>query len=112
MSGDLKKSRTLVPEWDPLEIPNYPAVAFTNPELASTGLTEEQAIAKYEEGMKLSQVCSQKLETAQKKIEILIKSDKGKPKPEPFSAEEEFVKAEPKKAKKQKAKREEEELLF
>lgn len=82
--------------------------------LESGDLPLEQAIAKYEEGMNLSQVCSQKLEAAQKKIEILVKSDKGKPRTKSFSPQEEVSPEEKrKKAKKEKvAPADEEELLF
>ena len=54
-------------------------------ELESGRLPLEESIARYEEGIKLSQACSQKLEAAKKRIEILVKSDKGELQTEPFS---------------------------
>lgn len=59
-------------------------------ELESGELSLEEAIAKYEEGMKLSKICSRKLEAAKQKIEILVKTDKGKLKTHPFSAKGEL----------------------
>lgn len=37
----------------------------------------EQAIDLYQEGMKLSQLCSQKLEQVERKIEMLVEEDGG-----------------------------------
>lgn len=77
--------------------------------LESGELPLEEAIAKYEEGMKLSKICSQKLEEAREKIEILVKSDKGKAKTLPFPGEGEL----PVKGKVRRVKREsKEESLF
>lgn len=44
----------------------------------------EKSIQLYEEGMKLSKFCAGKLEEAEKKIEILTRTEEGKPKKEPF----------------------------
>jgi len=44
-------------------------------ELSSGKLTLQEALKKYEEGIKLSKECSQALEEAQQKVEILIKKD-------------------------------------
>ena len=54
---------------------------------------------KYEEGIKLSKMCSKKLEVARKKVEILLKSEDGSVELKAFderTAEEE-AKPEPKK---------------
>lgn len=69
--------------------------------LESGELPLEEAIAKYEEGMNLSKICSRKLETAREKIEILIKSDKGKTKTLPFPGEGEGVKVKTKRVKRE-----------
>lgn len=45
----------------------------------------EQALALFEEGMKLSNSCRSELETAEGKVEILLKQN-GKLQPEPFEA--------------------------
>lgn len=77
--------------------------------LESGELPLEEAIAKYEEGMNLSKICSRKLEEAREKIEILVKSDKGKAKALPFPGEGEL----PVKGKTKRVKREnKEESLF
>ncbi len=82
-------------------------------DLESGKLSLEESIAKYEEGMKLSGVCCRKLEAAKEKIEILVKSDKGKLTAKPFSAQEEPAGGEGKKIKKRKVQGENEgELLF
>ena len=39
----------------------------------------EESIKAFEEGMKLSKLCEQKLSEAQKKIEILVKKAGGRP---------------------------------
>jgi len=46
-------------------------------DLESGDLPLDEALKKYEEGVKLAGLCAKKLETAQKKVEILLKSDKG-----------------------------------
>ena len=48
-------------------------------ELESGELTLDEALKKYEEGIKLTRLCTKKLETAQKKVEILLKSSKEAP---------------------------------
>lgn len=49
----------------------------------------EESLKKYEEGIKLAKFCTEKLEEAEKKIEILTKNNSGKFKREPFKAKEE-----------------------
>ena len=50
-------------------------------------LALEDSLAKYEEGIRLSRICQKKLETARKRIEILVKSKDGKVKLEAFDDE-------------------------
>ncbi len=45
--------------------------------LESGDLPLEKALTKFEEGIKLSRICTEKLEKAQKKIELLLKDSKG-----------------------------------
>ena len=45
--------------------------------LESGDLQLEKSLAKFEEGIKLSRICTEKLEKAQKKIELLLKDSKG-----------------------------------
>ena len=47
-------------------------------------LTLDQALKKYEEGIKLSLICTKVLEDARKKIEIVAKGKDGAVKLEPF----------------------------
>ncbi len=47
--NNLKKSKKMTEDWEPLKTPNIPRLTFTHPELASTGLTEKQAKEKYGE---------------------------------------------------------------
>ena len=54
-------------------------------ELENGDLPLDEALKKYEEGVKLAGFCSKKLEAAQKKVEILIKSGKNGAELEPFN---------------------------
>ncbi len=58
-------------------------------ELEGGNLPLEDSLAKYEEGIKLSRICQKKLETAKKKVELLVKSKEGKFKLEAFGEESE-----------------------
>ena len=49
-------------------------------------LTLDEALKKYEEGVKLTRACQSKLQEAEKKIEILTRSLSGELKPVPFDA--------------------------
>jgi exodeoxyribonuclease VII small subunit len=40
-------------------------------------LTLDEALKKYQEGVELSRVCAQRLESAKKKIDVLVKNKKG-----------------------------------
>jgi exodeoxyribonuclease VII small subunit len=57
-------------------------------ELSGGKLTLGESLKKYEEGIKLTQNCSQVLEEAQRKVELLMKKD-GKFALEKFAEEEE-----------------------
>ena len=51
-------------------------------------LALEEAIGLFEEGMKISRFCSEKLEQAERRVEILLKSSEGVSE-EPFDPEKE-----------------------
>ncbi len=63
--------------------------------MESGDLNLDEALKLYEEGIKLSQGCTKRLEEAQKRIEVLLRSSSGEAKAVP--ADEDFK---PKKAKK------------
>ena len=52
-------------------------------------LSLEESLKLFEEGMRLSKLCSQKLTEVQKKVELLIKSEDGSLKTRPFPLDEE-----------------------
>jgi exodeoxyribonuclease VII small subunit len=52
-------------------------------------LSLDESLKLFEEGMRLSKLCSQKLTEVQKKVELLIKSEDGSLKTQPFPLEEE-----------------------
>ena len=58
-------------------------------ELEKGDLPLEDSLARYEEGIKLSRICQKKLETAKKKVELLVKSKEGKFKLEAFTEDSE-----------------------
>lgn len=45
-------------------------------DLEKGGLSLDEALKKYQEGIELSRVCSQRLENAKKKIDLLVKNKK------------------------------------
>ena len=57
-------------------------------ELEEGGLPLEKSLKKFEEGIKLSRFCSNKLKEAERKIELLTKNADGELETEPFDAEE------------------------
>ena len=57
-------------------------------ELEGGDLPLESAIKKFEEGMKLTKFCSEKLDETEKKVSILLKNAEGRISEEPFSAED------------------------
>ena len=56
-------------------------------ELESGDLTLDQALKKFQEGVKLSEFCSKKLDETEKKVSILLKDEEGDVRAEPFSME-------------------------
>ena len=46
-------------------------------DLEKGDLTLDEALKKYQEGIELARACSQRLESAKKKIDILVKNKKG-----------------------------------
>lgn len=55
--------------------------------LESDNLNLDESMKKFEEGMRISKLCNEKLENAEKKINILLEKD-GKIEEENFSAGE------------------------
>ena len=53
-------------------------------DLEKGDLTLDEALKKYQEGLELSQLCSQRLENARKKIDLLVKNKKGEFELKPF----------------------------
>lgn len=54
-------------------------------ELERQDISLEKALSDFEKGIKLSKICNQKLEQAEKKINILVQSEDGKLKEEKFN---------------------------
>ena len=52
--------------------------------LEDGSLSLDDALGKYEEGIKLSKLCAKRLEQAKKKVEILMKSEDGSIELKPF----------------------------
>lgn len=70
-------------------------------ELEAGNIPLEEALERYEEGIKLSKICAKKLEEARKRIEILLKSEDGSVELKPFDEKDAGAKpAGKKKAKK------------
>jgi len=46
-------------------------------DLEKGDLSLDEALKKYQEGLELSRLCSQRLESAKKKIDVLIRNKKG-----------------------------------
>ncbi len=46
-------------------------------DLEKGDLSLDEALKKYQEGLELSRVCSQKLDAAKKKVDVLTKNKKG-----------------------------------
>jgi len=63
-------------------------------EMESAELPLEDILKKYEEGSRLVRFCSQKLEEAEKKIELLTKKSDGSVALKPFQPEDEAEEAE------------------
>jgi len=56
-------------------------------ELESGDLTLDEAMKKFQEGVKLSKLCSNKLDETEKKVSILFKDEEGRIRVEPFEDE-------------------------
>ena len=53
-------------------------------DLEDGSLSLDDALGKYEDGIKLSKLCAKRLELAKKKVEILMKSEDGSVELKPF----------------------------
>jgi exodeoxyribonuclease VII small subunit len=69
-------------------------------DLEGGNLSLDDALDKYEEGIKLSKLCAKRLETAKKKVEILLKSEDGSVESKPFEESAAEEKSETKKSSK------------
>jgi len=58
-------------------------------DMETAELPLEDVLKKYEEGTRLVQFCAQKLEQAEKKIELLTHKNNGTPELKPFEPEQE-----------------------
>ncbi len=56
--------------------------------LENGDLPLEEAMKLFEEGMRLSKICSQRLMEVQKRVDLLLKGEDGQIKTEPFPFEE------------------------
>ncbi len=56
--------------------------------LENGDLPLEESLKLFEEGIRLSRFCNQKLNEAQKKVEVLLKGSGGESEPQPFEPEE------------------------
>lgn len=56
-------------------------------ELESGDLSLDEALKKFQDGVKLSKFCSNKLDETEKKVSILLKDEEGNIQAEPFSPE-------------------------
>lgn len=71
----------------------------------------EESLDKYAEGIKLSKICSKKLEVAKKKVELLLKSEDGSIELKEFDEKSAEEDSKPQDTKKKKARASEEELF-
>jgi len=62
--------------------------------LESEELPIDESLQLFEEGIRLSRFCNQKLEEVEKKIELILADAKGQPRIEPFEPEEEAAEEE------------------
>lgn len=56
-------------------------------ELESGDLALDEALKRFQEGVKLSKFCSKKLDETEKKVSILLKDEEGNVREEPFLPE-------------------------
>ena len=52
-------------------------------------LSLDSALELFEEGIQLSRFCHGKLESAERRVEILLKNSAGQPQPAPFAVDDE-----------------------
>jgi exodeoxyribonuclease VII small subunit len=57
-------------------------------DLEKGDLSLDEALKKYQEGIELARLCSQRLENAKKKIDLLVKNKKGEFELRPFDETE------------------------
>ena len=79
-------------------------------DLEDGNLSLDDALERYEEGIRLSKTCAKKLEVARRKVEILLKSEDGSVELKEF--DEKMAEEEEKPATETKKKRGKEEPLF
>jgi exodeoxyribonuclease VII small subunit len=77
--------------------------------LEKGGLSLSESLALFEKGVKLARFLREELEKAEKKVEILLKDEKGEVKEKPFELEREDVTAGEKEQEKELEEKEEEE---
>ena len=56
--------------------------------LEDGNLSLDESLALFEDGIKLSRLCSQRLDEAEKRVEILLKNENGSLSRQPFEPEE------------------------
>ena len=74
-------------------------------DLENGNMPLEDALKRYEEGVKLSRLCTQRLTQAETKIEVLTRALNGALEPEPLDEESGSKKARPLKSESQEAKK-------
>ncbi|MCK4389845.1 MAG: exodeoxyribonuclease VII small subunit [Desulfobacterales bacterium] len=62
-------------------------------ELERGDLSLDEALKKFQEGVKLSKLCSKKLDEIEKKVSILLKDEEGNVREEPFRDETSEIEA-------------------
>ena len=55
--------------------------------LEEEDLTLEEALKAYETGVRMAEICSKRLSEAERKVEVLMKTNAGRFKTEPFEAD-------------------------
>ncbi len=60
-------------------------------EMGSDRLPLEDLITRYEEGIKLVKVCEERLQTVEKRVEILTRTASGDPQLSPFDPEKKAI---------------------
>ena len=60
-------------------------------ELERGDLSLDEALKKFQDGVKLSRFCSRKLDETEKKVSLLLKDEEGKVQAAPFAPEENEV---------------------